>query len=602
MVANDMSNALQNPHPEVPFTRVGDDTISALTALAEIFKLKLQKVHIPKLPAPPAKVTQCTCLAKSSNSILASPMPPPRQTRSQTTIHAKNITNTPLLPTVVTPMTSQPSPPRVPRRSQNLSPRNFSQDEFCGMVTAHMAIALRNHHWSQKHQASAVVHPITGKEVEYMAIMKDPVCNHFGNGVGRLFQGIRYIPGTHTCFFIKLTNIQDDRQFPYGKKVCDYKPHKKEKERARLTVIGDMLEYSGDVATSMADITTFKILINSTISTADAAMMMMDVKNYYLGTPLPRFEYTKMLLSRFPKEIVNQYNLNALAGDGWVYIEIQKGMYILIKAGLLASQLLQTRLAPFGYFSARHKPGLWLHKTRPISFSLAVDDFAVKYVGKQHADRLRNALLNTYELETDWEAMVYSGMTLKWDYKNRTYDISMPGFVLNMLSKFQHDNPNHPQHTPYRYVTPVYGAKTQYATKDETPPLTAKQCLTIQKVTGYVLYYARAVDPTVLMALNDIATEQTKATEKTQAATNQLLDYLATHPDSTIRYHASEIIVHIHSDASYLSVSNARSRLRGLFFCGDKSPQQDKLNGSILNVASVIRNVVTSTAESEVGA
>jgi hypothetical protein len=175
--------------------------------------------------------------------------------------------------------------------------------------------------------------------------------------------------------------------------------------------------------------------------------------------------------------------------------------------------------------------------------------------------------------------MVYSGMTLKWDYKNRTCDISMPGYVSNVLRKFQHDTPKHPQHTPSRYVTPVYDAKTQYATKDETPPLTAQQCLTIQKVTGSVLYYARAVDPTVLMPLNDIVTEQTKATEKTQAATNQLLDYLATHPDATIRYHASDMILQIHSDASYLSVSNARSRLGGLFFVGNKSPEQDKLNG-----------------------
>jgi hypothetical protein len=101
---------------------------------------------------------------------------------------------------------------------------------------------------------------------------------------------------------------------------------------------------------------------------------------------------------------------------------------------------------------------------------------------------------------------------------------------------------------------PVYSAKTQNATKDETPPLTAKKCLSIQKVTGSVLYYARAVDPTVLMPLNDIATEQTKATEKTQAAKNHLLDYLATHPDASIRYHASNMILHIHSDASYLLV------------------------------------------------
>jgi hypothetical protein len=231
-----------------------------------------------------------------------------------------------------------------------------------------------------------------------------------------------------------------------------------------------------------------------------------------------------------------------------------------------------------------------------------VDDFAVKYVGKQHAEHLRNALLKTYELTTDWTGTVYSGITLKWDYKHRTCDISMPGYGSNVLSKFQHDAPKHPQHTPSRYVTPVYGAKTQYATKDETPPLTAQQCLTIQKVTGSVLYYAKAVDPTVLMPLNDIATEQTKTTAKIQAATNQLLDYLATHPDATIRYHASDMILHIHSDASYLSVSNARSRLGGLFFLGNKPPEHDTLNGSILNVDSVIKNVFASADESEVGA
>jgi hypothetical protein len=112
----------------------------------------------------------------------------------------------------------------------------------------------------------------------------------------------------------------------------------------------------------MTDITTFKILINSTLSTADAAMMMVDIKNYYLGTPLPRFEYMKMLLSRFREEIVTKYNLDALAVDGWVYIEIRKGMSGLKQAGLLANQLLQTRLAPFVYYPARHTPGLWLQK------------------------------------------------------------------------------------------------------------------------------------------------------------------------------------------------------------------------------------------------
>jgi hypothetical protein len=89
----------------------------------------------------------------------------------------------------------------------------------------------------------------------------------------------------------------------------------------------------------------------------------------------------------------------------------------------------------------------------------------------------------------------------------------------------------------------------QFSTQDNSPPLTAKQCTEIQKITGSVLYYSRAVDPTVLMALNDIAPEQTAATEKTKTAAGQLLDYLATHPDAKIRFQASDMILHIHSDA-----------------------------------------------------
>jgi hypothetical protein len=143
---------------------------------------------------------------------------------------------------------------------------------------------------------------------------------------------------------------------------------------------------------------------------------------------------------------------------------------------------------------------------------------------------------------------------LDWDYKKRTCDISTPGYIKNVLNKFQHDAPRTPKHTPSKYITPVYGAKIQFATQDNSPPLTATQCTEIQKITGSVLYYSRAVDPTVLVALNDISTEQTTATEKTKTAAGQLVDYLATHPDAKIRCQASDMILHIHSDASYLSV------------------------------------------------
>jgi hypothetical protein len=126
----------------------------------------------------------------------------------------------------------------------------------------------------------------------------------------------------------------------------------------------------------------------------------------------------------------------------------------------------------------------------------------------------------------------------------------MPGYVNNVLNKFQHDSPKTPQQTPSNYVTPIYEANTQYATRDETPLLSAKQCTTIRKITVSVLYYSREVDHTVIIPLSDISTEPTTATEKTQTAAGQLLDYLATHPDATIRCYASDMILHIYSDAS----------------------------------------------------
>jgi hypothetical protein len=94
------------------------------------------------------------------------------------------------------------------------------------MEAANMAVALGTNHSSQQHFASAVVHPITGKKMEYMDLMNDPdlqpLCKRgFSNEAGRLFQSIRDIPGTNTCFFVELKNIPQYRKIKYGKIVCD---------------------------------------------------------------------------------------------------------------------------------------------------------------------------------------------------------------------------------------------------------------------------------------------------------------------------------------------------------------------------------------------
>jgi hypothetical protein len=232
MAANGMVNALKYPHPEVPLPQVGDDTITALAQLATIFKNKFQKPTAPELIQAPLKAAEITEPAALAQPILTSPMQKRYQTRSQIPISANTARNTTLLPRVVTTVRGQAASPRVPARTQNLSPRNWSQDDFWNMETSNQAIALGANHWTKQYLSHAVVHPVTSKHMEYMALMKEPDLQPlwkrgFSNESGRLFQGIRYSQGTTTCFFVEIKNLPNDRQIVYGKIVCDYKPHKK---------------------------------------------------------------------------------------------------------------------------------------------------------------------------------------------------------------------------------------------------------------------------------------------------------------------------------------------------------------------------------------
>jgi hypothetical protein len=110
-------------------------------------------------------------------------------------------------------------------------------------------------------------------------------------------------------------------------------------------------------------------------------------------------------LSSIPQERIHKYDLTELAQDGKVYVEIQKGMYGLPQAGILANELLQCNLAKDGYRPTQHTHGLWKHHTHPISFSLVVDDFGVKYVGRDHAEHFMECIKKNYNISSDWKAV-----------------------------------------------------------------------------------------------------------------------------------------------------------------------------------------------------
>jgi hypothetical protein len=182
----------------------------------------------------------------------------------------------------------------------------------------------------------------------------------------------------------------------------------------------------------------------------------------------------------------------------------------------------------------------------------------------------------------------------------------MPGYIKAVLHKYQHPAPARPEHAPHTWNPPIYGAKTKFVNEaTPSPTLSEKDVNKLQQLTGTLLYYARAVDPTLIMPINVLASEQSNATEVTADKVIKLLNYWNTHPETKILYHASDMILHIHSDASYLSENESKSRAGGFFYMGSNNKTDKKLtNGAILiisNWSSVYKRQRRSSPQDNIG-
>ena len=276
--------------------------------------------------------------------------------------------------------------------------------------------------------------------------------------------------------------------------------------------------------TRTADITTTKIIWNSVISTEGARYGCLDVGDFYLETPMDKFEYMKMPLSLFPEWTRKQYNLEEHALNGHVYWEIRSAIYGLPNAGRLANLRLREKLKPAGFYEVAHTPGLWKHRCHPIQFFPIVDDFGVKYVGKEHIDYLIASLRkDCSRITVDWKDELYAGIHLKWNYEERWLDASMNGYVRKLRQSFSHKMPQKTQHSSYRAPKKVYGAVAQDTiVPDDSAKLNEDQIKLIQQVIGVCLYYGRAVNTTILPALSAITNKQsngiTQTTKKKQSS------------------------------------------------------------------------------------
>ena len=162
---------------------------------------------------------------------------------------------------------------------------------------------------------------------------------------------------------------------------------KKNRERTRLTVGGNLLDFTGNISDPTASVTTTKCVFNSVVFTPGERFLLDDIKHFYLNNVLTDPELMRIPLEITPQEIVDAYNLTALVDNQWwIYMRIKKGMYGLKQARIITNQKLVKPMDPFGYNPVQHTPSLWIHDTRNTIFSLVVDNFCVKYSLTEDAD------------------------------------------------------------------------------------------------------------------------------------------------------------------------------------------------------------------------
>jgi hypothetical protein len=233
-----------------------------------------------------------------------------------------------------------------------------------------------------------------------------------------------------------------------------------------------------------------------------------------------------------------------------------------------------------------------------------VDDFGVYYTEPDDVNYLIATLQKLYNIKIDWTGSKYLRMKIDHDIENETITISMPDYVPKALKRFNISDQHKRVNAPGPHTNIRYGQTQQMATTDDSEPITQNQQRNIQQIVGVFMYYARAVDCTMLCEVNKLASKQSKPTVNVERDTYQLLNYAATWPMAAVTFTPSDMKLRIISDAAYNSEQGARSRAAGIFDLTRNAPEpyDEPMNGNVLVQSQLIDCVVASAAEAEYAA
>ena len=170
---------------------------------------------------------------------------------------------------------------------------------------------------------------------------------------------------TNTIRVIKPSQVSTDRKITYVRYACGHCPLKTKPWSVQFVVGGDRLPYEIDTGSSALNLVETNILLNSTISDANdgAKFMSCDLKDFFLPSPMEKSEYMKVPIKYFPSNVIEQYKLDRLVKNRYVYVEIMKGMYGLKQAAVLAYHQLAIYLRIAGYQQIIRSTGMWKRET-----------------------------------------------------------------------------------------------------------------------------------------------------------------------------------------------------------------------------------------------
>jgi len=221
-------------------------------------------------------------------------------------------------------------------------------------------------------EALSVLDPYTGEFLEHRQLRRDPRYKttwdtSYANELCGLCQGIgsgttptsKQVAGTNTFFLIDYSDIpaHKRKETCHTMVVCEVRSEKDDPDCTHFTIGGSRICYPGDVGTNTAPLELFKLLLNSVLSWKGARFSTIDLKNFYLDTPMPDPEYVRIKITEILAKFIEEYKLAGTDCDGWVYFEIRRGCYGLPQAGILGNDLLLSRLLTEGYYEAESTPG-----------------------------------------------------------------------------------------------------------------------------------------------------------------------------------------------------------------------------------------------------